>query len=162
MNKKVVTLIITGLILFVGTTIFVLNINTQDYPKTYEWNIYKVNNFSFEYPENLKISKSLEKGGEIVAVENNNFGFQIFILPFNEMGPITTERILKDLPNMKISNSAEADIEGVESLVLYGYIDGLGETFEAWVVYKDKLYQIMTSRIHKKALLEVLYTWKWE
>lgn len=174
MSKKIIILVAVCVVLF---TVFIL-IKNSGYIKNIDkqiidqnslgktdvekWNIYKINNFSFRYPEKLELSKSQDGGGEIIAVENDKFGFQIFVLPFNEPGPITTERILKDLPNMKISNPAEADLGGAESLVLYGHIEGLGETFEVWVIYKDKLYQIMTSRVQEKALLEVLYTWKWE
>lgn len=175
--KKIIFLISLGVLGFIT---FLL-INNQDYSEeategladisflkdnnttdTETGNLYETDDFSFKYGERLDMSRVPDSGGEIIAVENNDLGFQIFILPFNESGPITVERILKDLPNMKINHPTTTTLGGIPSIKFFGYIAGLGDTFETWVIYKNQLYQIMTSQSQEKLLLEVLDTWKWK
>src|SRR3990167_10120897 len=80
--------------------------------------------FSFGYPEGFNISDFDDGGGKIILVKNvgssvsNNSdnGFQIFIAAFDEPGPITKERILKDIPDMVIVGEQYIDIGGEKAL----------------------------------------------
>ena len=136
--------------------------NIQEYLNTNKWKTYETNSFSFKYSENFKITSALNEGSEIITAEDDKFGFQIFIMSFDEPGPINKERILQDVPDMQINNPGQAKLDGIETLIFNGYNEDMGETFEAWVVYKGKLYQIMTKREQEKLLEEVLETWKWK
>ncbi len=126
--------------------------------------LYSGQNYSFKYPDGFKVSPSpvgdLE---EIVTIENSKgSGFQIFILAFDESGPITPERIQQDLPDAEINDPKNADLDGAKTLVFNGYDEDMGETFESWTVHKGKLYQISGPKTAERLVIETLETWEWK
>lgn len=135
---------------------------SQKQPKNDNRKVYEGKHFSFRYPPNLKISRILNKSDEIITAEGNKFSFQIFIMPFGQPGPITPKRIWQDLPNTKINNPGKADLDGVETLIFYGYNAEIGNTFEVWMTYRENLYQIMTGSDQEDLLIEILGTWIWK
>ena len=94
--------------------------------------------------------------------------FQIFITPFDENGPITPERIKKDLPNAVVENPTPVKVAGAQALSFVGAGDGF-KTAEVWFVWPPEpypngnyLYQI-TSRLEDAALIEnILKTWRFQ
>lgn len=124
---------------------------------------YTSSDFSFKYSDGFKVlSNQINIAQEIVSIENGKgSGFQIFILSFDESSPITPERIRKDLPDMQINDPKNADLDGAKTLVFNGYDDDMGETFEAWVVYKGKLHQITGPKTAEKLITQTLETWTW-
>lgn len=136
--------------------------NIQEYLDTRKWKTYQTKDFSFKYDERFKITNTLNNGNEITTAEDDKFGFQIFIMPFDEPGPITPERILQDVPDMEINDPKNADLDGVKTLVFNGYDEDMGETFEAWIVHKGKLYQIAGPKIARQIIIETLETWRWK
>lgn len=132
---------------------------------------YSHTNFSFKYPDDFKIySTPVETGpapsgvkGEMVTVENaKGSGFQIFIMAWDEPGPITPERIWQDEPDADVVDPKNADLDGAKTLVFNGYDPDMGETFEAWVVRKGKLYQITGPKVAEQLIIETLETWTWK
>jgi hypothetical protein len=134
----------------------------KEYLNTGSWKKYDGSMFSFKYSGNFKVSSQQVEGGELLSAEDENFGFQVFISAFDEKGPVTPERIWKDLPDEVINEPKVADLDGVETLVFYGLDDEIGETFEAWTARNGKLYQIMTTKVAEQLLIEVLNTWGWK
>lgn len=131
---------------------------------------YSGQNFSFKYPDGFKVSSvpasqpsPSEVEGEIITLENNKGnGFQIFAMSFDEPGPITPERIWRDQPDAEINDPKNAQLDDLKALVFNGYDEDLGETFEAWAVYKNKLYQISGPKTAEKLITETLETWRWK
>ena len=121
-------------------------------------------NFSFRYPAEFKVSSNSTSGSnEVITVENKaGSGFQIFTMPFNEPGPITPDRIRKDLPDAVINDPKNANLDGIKALVYYGYDDALGDTFEVWAVHKGALYQIMGPKTAEGLITKTLETWAWK
>ena len=136
--------------------------NIKEYLNKNNWKEYKTNEFSFRHSEKLKITGTLNEGNEVIIAEDDKFGFQIFIMPFDESRPITKERIWQDMPDMEINDSGEAMLDGAKTLVFYGYNEDIGETFEIWAVHKGKLYQIMTGKNAEELLIGILETWDWK
>ena len=124
--------------------------------------------FSFGYPEGFNISDFDDGGGKIILVKNvgssvsNNSenGFQIFIAAFDEPGPITKERILKDIPDMTIGGEQYIDIGGERALSFTSQDDLGNETQETWLVHSGNLYQISVFPSFEKELLKIIKTWK--
>ena len=130
--------------------------------------------FSFGYPEGFNISDFDDGGGKIILVKNvgssvsnisnisNNSeeGFQIFIAAFDEPAPITKERILKDIPDMVISNEKEILVGGERALSFTSQDDLGNETQETWLVHSGNLYQISVFPSFEKELLKIIKTWK--
>ena len=134
-------------------------------------NVYKNEQygFSFGYPEGFNVSDFDEGNGKVILVKKaaSDNGFQIFISPFDESGPITKERILKDIPDMIISNEKEILVGGEKALSFTSKDElGLpageagGETREIWFVRSENLYQISAFSSFEKELLKILATWK--
>ena len=129
--------------------------------------------FSFGQPDGFNISDFEEGGGKVILVKNvgssvsnnsNNYenGFQIFIAAFDEPGPITKERILKDIPDMKIVGEQYIDVGGERALNFTSQDDLGGETREIWMVHGGYLYQIKGYKNFEEKMIEVLKTWKFQ
>ena len=129
--------------------------------------------FSFGQPDGFNISDFEEGGGKVILVKNvgssvsnnsNNYenGFQIFIAAFDEPGPITKERILKDIPDMSISNEKEISVGGEKALNFTSQDDLGGETREIWMVHGGFLYQVKGYKNFEEKMIEVLKTWKFQ
>lgn len=128
--------------------------------KTYDSASY----FSFRYPENFRISPvQTSNQEEIITIENaGGSGFQISIMPFDETGPITPERIWRDIPDAEIKNPQWADLDSVQTLVFEGDDPDLGATFEIWTVNKGRLFQVMGPITAKDLIIATLETWRWK
>ena len=129
--------------------------------------------FSFGQPDGFNVSDFDEGDGKIILVKNvgssvsnnsNNYenGFQIFIAAFDEPGPITKERILKDIPDMIINGEQYIDIGGERALSFTSQDDLGGETREIWMVHGGYLYQIKGYKNFEEKMIEVLKTWKFQ
>lgn len=125
-------------------------------------------NFSFIPPVGFQVSAFPEgDSGDTVLLQSadGKSGFQIFISPFDEEGPITAERIKKDIPDMVIQNPKQvafpqsAPTAGqVQALAFLSRGSGLGDTKELWFVYTGNLYQI--EAVASFDLGSALETWR--
>lgn len=131
--------------------------------------------FSFKYPKGFTVTNFQEgEYGETILVnkQGSKDSFQIFISPFDEPGPLTKERILADVPDMKIENPEQRLLKnGVPGLIFFSEEASLGKTREVWFIYPVRssdsngayngyLYQISTLAELDKWLAEILSTWK--
>src|SRR3989344_1186592 len=100
--------------------------------------------------------------------KNDQFGFSFGypegfnISAFDEPGPITKERILKDIPDMVISNEKEILVGGERALSFTSKDELGGETREIWIARGGYLYQITGYKNFEKELLEIMGTWKFQ
>lgn len=134
--------------------------------------------FSFSHSKELNVSEFSEEGADVVLVKDaTGDGFQIFITPFDELprlrsgqagppavsssNPITKERILKDIPNMVISNDKIISVSG-ESALSFKSKDESGETLEIWFIRGGNLYQITVLPDFEKQISQILGTWKFQ
>lgn len=107
-----------------------------------------------------------EDGDTVVFGKKEGFdsfqktGFQIFILPFDEEGPMTAQRIHEDLPDLPIANKKNVLIDGVNAFVFQSEENDIGPTIEVWFVRKGFLYQIMAWREYEAPLSQILSAWK--
>lgn len=121
--------------------------------------------FSLSYPEGFRVtSQEGGDGSRLIVAENlsagsGQEGFQIFIIPFDEPGPITPARIWEDV-NIEIENPQEGVIAGIPALAFESIDENFGPTFEVWFVEGGKLYQITTYRSFAERLVEILKTWE--
>ena len=110
----------------------------------------------------LSLHSINDKPIHLEFLQENEKGFQIFIAAFDEPGPITKERILKDIPDMVISNEKEILVGGERALSFTSQDDLGNETQETWLVHSGNLYQISVFPSFEKELLEILKTWKFQ
>ncbi len=138
--------------------------------------------FSFNYSKEFSVSEFTEGEADIVLIKDvTGDGFQISITPFDEpfdsaqgkSGPITKERILKDIPNMRIGNDKEISVGGEKALSFISK-DASLETLEIWLVRggppaglptgkageAGNLYQISAFPGFSRELNNILATWK--
>src|SRR3989338_6346571 len=142
--------------------------------------------FSFQYPKNLTLQEFDDERGKTSDVESPKTsdveelaGFQIFIAPFDEEGPITPERIKKDLLNIVVENPTPTKVGPstgsgqADALSFVGEGDpptgeaGGFKTAEVWFVYPPEpypngnyLYQV-TAKLEDATLIEeILKTWR--
>ena len=140
----------------------------KDAPKEFSGNILNSAqndsaSFTVRYPDGYKVfSTAPDESQELYSIENSDGnGFQIFVTPFDEAGPITADRIWQDMPDAQINEPGEAKLDGADSFVFYGYNEDIGDTFEVWTVRDEKLYQIMGRKTDEQLIVDTLNTWKW-
>jgi hypothetical protein len=126
--------------------------------------VYSSNYFSIKYPDGFKVFQTqISSAQEVFTVENvKGSGFQIFVISWDEAGPITPERIWQDELDAEINDPKNADLDGSKALVFYGYNGDLGETFEVWTARKGKLYQITGPKTAEDLIISTLETWDWK
>lgn len=120
--------------------------------------------FSFAQPEGFTaIASPYGDFGEAVVIEKDETaGFQIFIIPFDEPGPITPERIRIDLPDLVMNNIRQATLVDAPALVFDSVNEEVGETHEVWFARNGYLYQIMTYKSFENEMNAILQTWRFE
>ena len=119
-------------------------------------------NFSFVHSAKITLSQEEVEGGELIMASGDVSGvFQLFIIPFDEKGPLTPERIKKDVPDMIIKNEKSLDVSGVKALTFESKDESGTETFEVWFVSGGKLYQMAGYDESKKTIQEILKSWEW-
>ena len=122
--------------------------------------------FSFQYPKDFTATKFREGEGSdtiLIQQKGGKGGFQIFISPFDEPGPLTKERISQDLPDMKIESAENRVLKnGIPALLFFSSEASLGETREIWFVKNGYLYQITATKEIDSLVAEIVGTWKFQ
>jgi len=124
-------------------------------------------NFSFVYPKGFTIG-SFKEGvdGEIVLVqdEKKQQGFQVYIIPFDESGPLTLSRIKQDLPDLQIENPQIVVIAGssIEALLFESQSDSYDKSREIWFIYGGFMYQVTTRADGDTLIGPVMESWRFE
>lgn len=118
--------------------------------------------FSFKHPKDFTVGELEESDGDSILIqstESQNSGVQIFIIPFDEPGPITEKRIKQDLRNIKIKNPSRVMLGGsVDTLAFFSEHPAFGKTVEAWFVHEEYLYQVLTYVENQEFLEQILGT----
>lgn len=124
--------------------------------------------YTLQAPSDFVVTHREEDGIELAVYEravpseaSAQEGFQIFVIPFDEEGPITPERILLDV-DIEINNPKYISLDGVQALAFNSADEGFGTTFEVWVIQRGKLYQVMTYGSFETKLLEILTNWRFK
>ena len=161
--------------------------NTAEVLETYRHPTF---GFSFQYPKGFKTGIFPAGEGETIVVEKSpedepttaggsapekaREGFQIYISAFDEEGPLTLERVKKEIPDLIVESpqtvilgsSASKDFE---ALVFFSRNESLGRTREAWFVWPQSpqpdgnyLYQISAYASFDAELSKIMATWKFD
>jgi len=121
--------------------------------------------FSLNYPKSfLTAQQNLQgqAGSQILLyAPKMKQGFQITTYPFDEPGLLTKERILQDIPDIKITNETPIAIgNSIPALGFESSDELVGKTYEVWFISKGSVFQIETYQTFKDQLLAILATWK--
>ncbi len=146
------------------------NMNTRDKDGRYHNATF---GFSFILPEGYTIGEfplDPETGGKTFIfqmTEQVERGAQIVVVPFDEPADVVTpERIMKDLPNLRVTSAQEISIgeggEGGGLLFSSNAPEWGGSSREAWFVKGGGLYQVSTYASNSAFLEEIIATWKFE
>ncbi|MFH0804489.1 MAG: hypothetical protein V1896_02720 [Candidatus Zambryskibacteria bacterium] len=99
------------------------------------------------------IKKYIFENGELKQ------GFEITIIPFDESGPLTAERIKQDLPDLAMNNVKDffisTDIKGIS---FDSTDENIGDTHEVWFSAKGELYQFRTYKEFGAEMEDVIKT----
>jgi len=120
--------------------------------------------FSLEIPKDMKTSEFQEGPGDMIMIRNSSFLIQAFIMPWDEPGIITPERIKQDLPTIIVEEPQQAIIgqDKIQALIFFSQEESLGRTREVWFVKNGFLYQITALAEKDKAVGEILESLKFE
>ena len=116
-------------------------------------------NFLLDVPKGFHFTEMSDNGAVILFEGSAGESFQIFIIPFDELGPLTPERIKRDLPQKGIQNPRAGTLDGVKALA-FSSREGMEEVFEIWFVHAGNLFQITTKADFADTLQKILQTWK--
>lgn len=118
--------------------------------------------FSFFYPETLRVEEFDEGGGAATITFQNSTegkGFQVFIAPYGEP-QVSEERFKKDLPSGVRLGLSDMSIDGVTAAAFYSKNAILGETREVWFIHNGFLYEVTTLKSFEVWLSDILDTWQ--
>ena len=120
--------------------------------------------FFVDYPEGFTVNNTEEENVKVLVFSkaNSQESFQIFIMPYDEPGPITPERILIDQPNIVMKNPQTVEIAGEEALVFFSTDPDIGDVREVWFVHQDHLYQASTYAKYDELLSKVMKTFRFK
>jgi len=117
--------------------------------------------FSFEYPEGYTVGNFAEgEDAEVVLLQKDNVGFQLFISPFDENIALTPQRIKQDISDIEMQNEIVISVGGSQGVVFSSEDDGEKST-EIWFVNANRLYQITTYPEFDLIMVDILETWRW-
>ena len=118
----------------------------QSGPDAYTTYTHPTTGLTFKYLKDFDITVLKERAGEIILGENTEYGmaFQFFIQPYDESGPLTVDRIRRDLPDLVIDEIHYADVmdDGMSIVRFVSVEDTLGRIPEAWIVHNGYLFQL--------------------
>ena len=118
--------------------------------------------YAISLPEGFNKTSNNEDGIFIDTYEKNDKeGFQVFIMPFDEEGPLTPERVLIDL-DITLEKPEYVSIGGIEALGFNSKGELVGDTYEVWAVQNGRLFQITTYATYRTQLLGILGSWKFQ
>ena len=127
--------------------------------------------FSFNYPKDFSVSEFSDGADsanlpqtDVILVKDaaGKSAAQISVSPFDEPGPITKERILRDISDMPITGEKEISVGGEKALSFASRDASSGETLEIWFVHGGNLYQISAFINFGDKLEEIIKTWKFK
>lgn len=111
---------------------YVLSLGASDYV-TYTDPIY---GFSVDgLPKDFIVSSFPQDQGEVIIAEHPTFnlGFEVFISPVDEDGPLTVDTIRQSIPSLIINEPVETELEDGTAAVRFASDDpALGETRQIW------------------------------
>ena len=120
--------------------------------------------FFVDYPEGFMVNNTEEENVKVLVFSkaNSEESFQIFIMPYDEPGPITPERILIDQPEMIIKDPQTVEIAEEEALVFFSTDPDIGDVREVWFVHSGHLYQSSTYAKYDELLAKVMKTFRFK
>jgi len=123
--------------------------------------------FSIAIPEGFKVTENNpDEDTFVVLVETDKpeekRSFQIFVMPFDEPGPVNKERILIDLPDAVVDDPREITLAGVPALVFWGSDESLGKTREVWFIHSGSMFQISSYASFDEELSKIMATFKFQ
>jgi len=73
-----------------------------------------------------------------------NLGFEVFISPYDEDGPLTADTIHQSIPSLIINEPVETELEDGTAAVRFVSADpALGETRQIWFTRDGNLFQVI-------------------
>lgn len=129
--------------------------------------------FFVDYPEGFNVNNLGEENMKVLVFSKTNShppaglpaqageaeeSFQIYVIPYDEPGPITPERILIDQPDIIMKDPQTVEIAGEEALIFYSTDPDIGDVREVWFVHGGHLYQASTYAKYDELLAKVMRT----
>ena len=130
--------------------------------------------FAFAYPKDLTPSTFVDGEAEIILLKGKEpeREVQIVIRAFDEPfdpaqgkpGPLTVERIRRDVPEMVIEEPQNVLIGSAQipALLFWSESGSAGRTREVWFVQGGYLYQITGSAEMDETFAKMMETWRGE
>lgn len=124
--------------------------------------------FTLELPDGFSAGMLEEEesgmAGETTLVRGaEGEELQIYATAFDEEGPLTPERIHKDLPDVKITSPQQVVLKGgMQALVFLSENEALGKTQEVWFSRDGFLYQMTTRAPLAKTVAQIIGSMRFE
>ena len=134
--------------------------------------------FFVDYPKGFMVNNTEEENVKVLIFSKADSdppageageSFQIFIMPYDEPGPITPERILIDQPEIVMKDPQTVPIAGEEALVFFSADPDIGDVREVWFVHPSttlgasgRLYQASTYAKYDELLAKVMRTFRFK
>lgn len=121
--------------------------------------------FTFSLNEKFNTGTFPEGEGEMLMVKltgEQAQQTQIYITKFGEPGPVSAQRISKDLPDMVVEQPVDISVNGEPAVAFVSRLASGQKTREVWFVRGGNLYQISAPQESEKMVSDMLSSWRWE
>ncbi len=128
--------------------------------------------FSFVLPVGFTTTSldDTDEGGEAVTTvliedASKKRGVQIVISMWDEPAEeLTHERVKRDIPGMRITDSATRTISSIGNVIEFGSDNEAfgGKSHEVWFVAHGNLYQVSTNEGNTAIVSDILSTWNFQ
>ncbi len=135
--------------------------------------------FSFEKPAGYSIGAVPDAIGETLVVQSGatplvpstpegnavkGLGFQIYITPLDEPVELTPAFIKTDLPGTSVVNPLKIKLDDKADGIMFESNSSAfgGKSYEIWLTYNGRLYQITSYASFAEELKKIVGTWKFQ
>jgi hypothetical protein len=102
--------------------------------------------FSVDLPKDFIVSSSPQDEGEVIVAEHPTFnlGFEVFVTPFDQEGPLTVDAIHQAVPSLIVDDPVETELEDGTPAVRFASDDpAIGRTRQIWFAHDGNLFQVV-------------------
>lgn len=121
--------------------------------------------FSVTMPEGFSARESSIDGVDTIVFENDKAeGIQIVISPYDDVPQLTKAMILKDIPDMAVTDEQPVEIGSNHTGIAFKSDNPAfdGASREVWFVFRGELFQISTYERFDPLLVAMFGTWQFD
>ena len=118
-------------------------------------------NFSFTYDSGYTLSRFQDGSGEMILLQKEGSGIQVYNTQFTAGGSLSASRIRKEIGD-EVTYAQDIEMPAGFKAVTFSTGSSKGEVWDVWFVKDKVLYQVTAEAGHDNLLKQIVETWSFE